>query len=348
MDMQMKEKLHTQWSLEAAQLDVALAGSGKQGAYDSQGVDCPFVFEHHGRFYMMHVGFDGIGYQTALAVSDDLLHWEYEAVILPRLLESDRWDHIGAAGSWILLESNNIYEVPRLRKFDGRYWMIYHAYPNQGYEAGGAIMGLAWTEDETLRRWNRLEEPIFTYAGQADWEKSGLYKCCFFEHDGQFWMFYNAKGESKWPWKEETGLAHSKDMIHWERYADKPIMACKENTFYNWFYSDPCIRYDGERWLNFGFGFDLVHAQGLLAFSDDLYHWDTLEEPLIPHGKPGELNEIHAHKSFVVINNGNYYHYFCACRPWREGDSTAVEVFDDQVEFRCIAAAVRPFYKGEK
>ncbi|WP_282939821.1 hypothetical protein [Paenibacillus sp. RC67] len=36
-----------------------LSGSGGESSFDSQAVDCPFVFVHKDRFYMMYVGFDG-------------------------------------------------------------------------------------------------------------------------------------------------------------------------------------------------------------------------------------------------------------------------------------------------
>ena len=53
-----------------------LEASGVEGSFDCRAVDCPTVFRHNGSFYMMYVGFDGIGYQTGLARSDDLLHWD--------------------------------------------------------------------------------------------------------------------------------------------------------------------------------------------------------------------------------------------------------------------------------
>ncbi|GGH13657.1 hypothetical protein [Paenibacillus segetis] len=334
-----KNALMEAWGTLLRSDQPAFTGSGMAGSYDSHGVDCPFVFRHHDRFYMMHVGFDGIGYQTALAVSDDLLTWQHETVILSRLPDSGRWDHVGAAGSWILLNSNDIGDFPQLKKMNGRYWMIYHSYPDEGYEAGGAVMGLAWTEDESLHEWHRWDEPIFTYEEGDAWERQGLYKCCLLEHEGRFWMLYNAKGGSEWPWQEETGIAWSEDLFHWHRYEQNPVLPCLEGSFYSQFCSDPYIRHDGERWLNFGFGFDGIHAQGLLAVSNDLLQWETLEQPLLPHGSTGSLDEIHAHKSCVVIWKGIMYHYYCACRPWRQGDPTSVEVFDGQLEFRCIAVA---------
>lgn len=125
-----------------------LEASGAEGAYDKCAVDGNFVFWHRERFYMLHIGFDGIGYQTGLAVSDDLLHWEKECVILPRGSRTG-WDKGGIAGLWII-RNNDLKELPTLKKINGKYWLIYHSYPDAGYEAGPAKIGLAWTEDETL------------------------------------------------------------------------------------------------------------------------------------------------------------------------------------------------------
>jgi hypothetical protein len=47
--------------------------SYRRGAADSNAVDAPFLF-----------WFDGIGYRTGLASSDDLLHWDRQGIILER------------------------------------------------------------------------------------------------------------------------------------------------------------------------------------------------------------------------------------------------------------------------
>ncbi len=65
-----------------------LHGSGILGAFDEKAVDIPFVFWHQNKYYMLYTGFDGKGYQSALATSDDLLHWEHKGVILKRNLDS--------------------------------------------------------------------------------------------------------------------------------------------------------------------------------------------------------------------------------------------------------------------
>lgn len=105
--------------------EPVLTGSGVPGAFDEQAVDVPFVFRHNHQFYMLYTGFDGKGYQSALAVSDDLLHWKHKGIILKRNMESNRWDRIGGAATWIIKENDSFDAVPRLRKIDGNTgWCI--------------------------------------------------------------------------------------------------------------------------------------------------------------------------------------------------------------------------------
>src|SRR3546814_20884807 len=42
------------------------------------------VFSANGKFYLTHVGFDGIGYQTGICESDDLINWRRLGVIMAR------------------------------------------------------------------------------------------------------------------------------------------------------------------------------------------------------------------------------------------------------------------------
>src|SRR3546814_5529984 len=57
-------------------------------AFDSKFVDAPLVIRGPDRFYMYYYGFDGVGYQTGLAESDDLLNWRKRGIALGRDLSS--------------------------------------------------------------------------------------------------------------------------------------------------------------------------------------------------------------------------------------------------------------------
>lgn len=324
--------------------EPVLTASGQKGAFDEQSVDIPFVFEHQGKFYMMYTGYDGKGYQSALATSDDLLHWQPKGVIMARGEEnSNRWDKVGAAATWIIKESDNLYDVPRLKKIDGKYWLVYHSYPSVGYEAGPAEIGLAWCEDEELMEWHRLDQPVFSWKDGKEWEAGGLYKACIIEYQGLYYMFYNAKDTQK-RWIEQTGMATSKDLLHWERCEKNPIVPITPAPYWNSrFLSDPYIVRDGDLWLNFFFGYDgkvYKHAQEGLALSDNLIDWEKVEQPILTNGDENALDAGHAHKASIFYYNDTLYHFYCATRPAREGDRAIIY----GQEFRSIAvAANKPF-----
>ncbi len=315
-----------------------LTGSGKEGAFDAKGVDIPFVFWHNDRFYMLYTGFDGIGYQSALATSDDLLHWEHKGIILCREEGSGRWDAIGGAATWMIKESDNFQDLPQLKKINGKYWMVYHSYPKNGYEAGPAEIGLAWCESEDLMTWKRLDAPVFSWKDGEPWEMGGLYKACIVHFNDNWYMFYNAKNQEA-RWIEQTGMAVSKDLFQWERCDKNPVLRIGEKTWDGRFVSDPYILKDKDMYVNFYFGYDNGHAQEGLALSKNLTDWEKVDLPILTSGISGSLDQNHAHKASIVMYNGTLYHFYCATRPNRPGDLTSV--FE---EFRTITvAASRPF-----
>lgn len=322
-----------------------LTGSGEKGGFDAKAVDCPFVFRHNGKYYMMYVGFDGCGYQTGLAVGGDLLHWTKLGVILGRG-ENVGWDRVGAAGMSLLRASNRLDAPPELKKAAGRYWMIYHSYPEEGYEAGAARIGLAWCDDESLLRWHRLPEPVMTWEDGGAWEKGGLYKGFLMEHGGRYYLFYNAKDVTEGSWREQIGVACSDDMTHWTRYAGNPVLPVTDGAWDGTFCSDPFVVRDGDRWLMFYYGFDRRHAQDGIAVSRDLLHWEKYPEPILRRGAAEEdLDFCHAHKPSVLMAGGTLYHFYCAVRHFRQGDP-AENLWN---EFRCITvAASKPFPEEDR
>jgi hypothetical protein len=51
---------------------------------EGESVDCPNVFRHDGRWYMLYVAIrNEVGYETRLAASDDLLRWTPLGTVLP-------------------------------------------------------------------------------------------------------------------------------------------------------------------------------------------------------------------------------------------------------------------------
>ena len=133
-----------------------LAPSGVAGDFDALGVDNMRIFRHRGRFYATYIGFDGVGYQTALAVSDDLLNWKKLGVIFPRG-SANTWDRVGRAVScW--LHDIDLYGERELIAKDGNYWMFYHAYPDKGYEGRAAFISFVGIGRRRGSQWTRMDQ----------------------------------------------------------------------------------------------------------------------------------------------------------------------------------------------
>ena len=247
---------------------LVLSASPDKDAFDSRSVDCPFVFTHEGKFYMTYVGYDGMGYQTGLASSRNLVDWRRIGCILKRDPASPVTRY-NVAMNWVVRE-NPLRSAGRLRKIRGRFLGAYHAYPNPGYESGAAVIGLCWSDN--LLHWD-LDEPFLRPADGAAWERGGLYKPCLVERRDKFYLFYNAKTADPRGWREQTGVAVSSDLTTWSRYEGNPIIANGgPGSSDERFASDPCVLMDGDTWVIFYYGLDARgRARDLLALGQPLF-----------------------------------------------------------------------------
>jgi predicted GH43/DUF377 family glycosyl hydrolase len=287
---------------------LVLSASSDPAAFDCRSVDCPYVFHHAEKFYMTYVGFDGKGYQTGLASSTDLTNWQKLGCILKRD-PSSPITRFNIAMNWIVRE-NAVHSNGELKKVRGRYLGVYHAYPNAGYDEGPAVIGLCWSTD--LMNW-QIDPPCLLPQEGADWERGGLYKPCLVEHNGTFYLFYNAKTAGK-PWREQTGVATSTDLKTWQRYPSNPIIPNgPSGSWDEIFASDPCVLQAGNEWAFFYYSLDAKgKARDLLATGPDLFHPTKVEQILIDVGPPGSVDSTYAHKPSIVTHNGALYHFYCA------------------------------------
>ncbi|MCW5978532.1 MAG: family 43 glycosylhydrolase [Bryobacteraceae bacterium] len=293
---------------------LALAADPDPTAFDHRAVDCPFVFRYGGEFRMTYLGFDGTGYQTGLAASSDLATWRKLGCILRRD-PSSPITRYNVALNWIVRDSE-LRSPGELKKVKGRFLGVFHAYPNPGYEEGPAVIGLCRSGD--LMKWD-LGDICLRPEDGADWERGGLYKPCLVEHDGVYYLFYNAKTRT-FPksegggWREQTGVATSTDLKAWKRFEGNPIVRNgPAGSPDERFASDPCVMLDGKRWVLFYFGLDAKGvARDLLAYGDDPFHMKKADRILIDVGPPGSIDSTYAHKPSVIEHDGALYHFYCA------------------------------------
>ena len=299
-------------SLEMAGLYEEIKSPFKFGVVlkeEGKKVDCPSVFRHKDRWYMSYIIFDGTGYETSLAVSDDLLHWEKLGKTLT--YSEGRWDDLQKAG-YIALQDykwGGSYEV---ESFKGRYWFSYLGGKLSGYETDPMSIGMAWIKDPSRpEEWNKLEDPVLT-ADQPDaryFEKLTLYKSNVIRDPERrfgypFIMYYNAKTEDGY---ERITMALSKNMTDWVRYGFEPLIDNGSGIS-----GDPQIAKIGDLYVMFYFGaFYRPGAFDTFAASFDLENWVKWEgADLISPSEP--YDSTFAHKPWVIMHEGVVYHYYCA------------------------------------
>jgi predicted GH43/DUF377 family glycosyl hydrolase len=296
-------------------------------------VDCPCVYRFNNRWYMNYVSMrEKVGYETELAVSDDLLKWEPLGKVLP--FAADGWDKWQAGGAMSLIDTEwgGSYEP---KQYAGRYWMSYLGADQKGYEPDPLSIGLAWTNaPDKAQPWERNpENPIMQPSDPESrpFEKKTLYKSTIIRDDAEtlehpFVMFYNGKQEGK-QGIERIGCAVSADMLHWSRYGDGPVVEHEGNGISG----DPQIvrmNLDGKPiWVMHYFGHRWKpKAFDTFACSRDLKYWTKWDGPhTVEPSEPWD--ETFAHKPWVINHAGIVYHFYCAVG--KEGRVIAVATSKD-------------------
>ncbi len=281
--------------------------------------DSPTVFSVDGKFYMLYISIMkdcGIsGYETHLAVSDDLKSWKYLDTVLRRN-NDEHWDSKQCAGyaafKDILFDGTN-----ELTSINSNFYISYLAGNSDGYEPDPLYMGLCKTSDvENPEKYIRFDEPILMPSDEDSrtYETKTLYKSCMFEDKTgvtgyPYVNIYNAKAQDN---KERIFLAVSSDGESWERYGEAHIFDMYEYDENTVITGDPqIILIDGIYVMLFFHFTKGKGAYNTFAASRDLIHWKRWEgKPLIEPTE--EWENIHAHKPWFIRHKGINYHFYCA------------------------------------
>ncbi|HNW57818.1 MAG TPA: glycosylase [Bacteroidales bacterium] len=288
-------------------------------------VDSPTIFRENDVWYMTYIVFDGQGYETWLAESNDLLKWNTKGKILP--FTKDTWDMNQKAG-YVSLVDFNWGGSCNVEKIQGKYWMSYLGGNTEGYEAGVLGVGIASSDNLiNATEWDRISKPVLMPKDKdSRWfENKTIYKSLVIHDNANltghpFVMYYNAKGDTAD--YESIGMAVSDDMVSWKRYGDNPVI-----TRHKGICGDAQIVKINDIYVMFYFGaFWKPGAFDRFACSYDLVNWTEWEgEDLIA---PSEnYDKEYAHKPWVVKWNGTVYHFYTAVG--REGRVIALATSKD-------------------
>ena len=314
-------------------------------------VDCPTIFRKDKMWYMTYFIFNGKGYETWLAKSENLLDWEKLGSILS-FSSKDRWDGSQAAGYPALIEHEwgGSYELCKYRR---KYWMSYFGSNSEGYEKGLLAIGMAHTKKnpQVAHAWDRVDKPVMqtTDPDIGIWENKKLYKSSIIRDKSkltgkEFVMYYNAVGDtsSRAKWVERIGMATSDDMIHWERYKGNPIV-----DHHTGLSGDAVVQKIDSLYVMFYYGAFWPEGRNdafnRFACSRDLVHWtDWTGDDLIKPSEPYDIK--YAHKPCVVKWNGIVYHFYTAVNEKEQRGlavATSKDIGKSQLHFKEVKNKLR-------
>ena len=281
--------------------------------------DSPTIFCKDGTWYMYFVAIakdvNISGYETHLANSTDLIHWEYIGPIFRRN-DLNRWDSKQVAGYAAFTETD-FENMGEIYPVNGNYYIAYLAGNSDGYEPDPLYMGLARSTDPTdPNGFDRLPDPILA-PEDADGrfgETKTLYKSCMFADTLGVtgYPYVNAYNAKDWDDRERIYLAVSQDGEHWERYGDRAILDRMTHDPDGIITGDPQILRVDDMYVMLYFHYVKDKpAYNTFAASRDLVNWTLWEgKPLVESEFPWE--DKHAHKTWFIRHNGKNYHFYCA------------------------------------
>jgi predicted GH43/DUF377 family glycosyl hydrolase len=172
--------------------------------WDDDFVAHGYIYKEKNIFYMYYDGSKKGDWleEIGLAKSTDLLHWErYEKNPVFKL-GKHWWEKRHVSRCCIFKEKDT-------------YYMFYAG--NDGkWERVGIAAGKSLTSFKRLSK-----DPVLSTGEKGDWDEISISDPRVLKYKGQYLMFYSgidAKGN------ERTGLAISKDLLHWEKYDKNPIL----------------------------------------------------------------------------------------------------------------------------
>lgn len=306
-------------------------GPGLEKATES---DVPAVFElpdsKPAKYGMSYIIFDGTGYHSCLALSDDLVKWDLSpGVTFERSSEVGAFDYGGVVSGGYILESYNTTAPRKLAKINGTYWQLYGAYASRaGYESGPGANGIAYSSDGiTWSRYSTTTPAVGPNDPQLqEWENLLIYQPFPVVHDGTIYNFYNS---AKQDTREQSGVAllpvdlfpgTAGNATEWSRYPANPVLPNGADGSADAFRAaDPKVLWDAEQnvWAMFYFGHDNdeKNVSIMVAFSTDLVHWEKDPTPLYESGgNPWGLDVNAAHKISLIYQaeTDTYFMYYCA------------------------------------
>ena len=164
-------------------------------------VEDVFVMKHDSLYYMFA---ESRGDSAHLLTSSDRINWQDKGALDIRTKNGKPIE-------------KGPYGTPTVWK-EGDIWYLF-------YERNDAAVWLATSKD--LKIWTHVQDEPVLNCGPEEYDKFAVAFNQIVRHNGLYYAYYHASAFKDWrEWS--TNIAVSKDLIHWKKYRNNPIV--KDNT----------------------------------------------------------------------------------------------------------------------
>lgn len=158
--------------------------------------------------------------------------------------------------------------------------------------------------------------PIFSRAETDEWggDCGTIFAPQVIEHDGLLYLFYTGSCERSGK-PAAIGYATSADGIHWDKYADNPIVAPDGSGYDAMCISMGVPLHDGDQWVLYYAGNSTPCAGpglhiGRATAADVNGPWQRSAEPVLEAGQPGDWDEGFIMPHTVIQTEAGYVLYY--------------------------------------
>lgn len=281
--------------------------TGSAGSFDEGMAESPVVWfdQNTQHFGMVYTGYNKTASQgsVGLAWSDDLIHWTKDgrSPILSASGINGAPDSSSVTGPYIYFE-------------DGTYFLFFIGCSKSGYEQGTKSLCMATSKD--LVNWTRYSVNPIIAPNAQEWMSTAVYHPSIIKRDSTYYLFFNACGKSP----EQIGYAVSQSLYGPWKVDDvnSPILKTGEKgSWEDGFIGDPSVYQLNNKWYMSYYGYSSITQKaydGLAWTTEDKFPlgWEKYSgNPVLLPGPEG-YDSTFAHKPFIYLYNGKYYHYYTA------------------------------------
>jgi predicted GH43/DUF377 family glycosyl hydrolase len=186
--------------------------------------------------------------------------------------------------------------------FNGTFFNMWYGANPTG--SGSEKIGFAHSNDGTS--WTRYPVPVLVPSSGNAWDSGNVFEPSVVWNGTLYLMYYTATGLSATSTGTSVGLATSKDMIHWQKYAGNPILTPGPGLYDKYWVKAEGVIYDPptyKMWYSALDQIDRAPTNRTIAYADstDGVHWTKYARNPVLTAQSGQYPWVQ-HPSVIKLN----------------------------------------------